>query len=139
MSRFAGTAPPTPRGLDRAGIVAVEEVGTPGKELQIRGFQAIDEHDHQGAVRVLIAVSQPDRLNRRVAVASRTVRQETALLVSPERRVEVFDPFGRTCPDHDAMTLRPRSLEEPRQSPLQRGRQKVVKADFGQTRLIQEQ
>ena len=59
MPSFAGTAPPPPRGLDRAGIVAVEEVGTPGKELQIRGFQAIDEHDHQGAVRVLIAMSQP--------------------------------------------------------------------------------
>src|ERR1700730_2651382 len=62
MSRFAGTAPPAPRGLDRARIVAVEEVGTTGKELQIRRFQAVDEHDHRSAVRVLIAMSQPDRL-----------------------------------------------------------------------------
>src|SRR5260370_11961336 len=136
MSRFAGTAPPAPRGLDRAGIVAVEEVGTTGKELQIRGFQAIDEHDHRSAVRVLIAMRQPDRLHRRVAVASRTVRQETALLVSPEHRVEVLDPFGRTCPDHDTLTLGPRSIEEPWQRSLHRGRRQVEKAASGTTSRI---
>jgi hypothetical protein len=120
---FAGTPPPAARRLDCVRVVAVKDIGAAGERLEILGFEAVDQNDHRSAVRVLGVMGQPDRLHPGIAVARRTVRQERGLLVRPQRRIEVFDPLGRSSPYDHSMTLRAGSLEELRQGPFQRHRQ----------------
>src|SRR5690348_15370100 len=63
--------------------------------------------------------------------------EERCLFEPPQCRIEMLDPFGRSCSDHNAITLRPCTIEESRQSPLERGRHQMVETDFGQVLLTQ--
>src|SRR5438094_1890857 len=71
-----GLTPALARRLDRHGIVAVEQIGAAGEGAEILGVGAIDQDQHRSLVRVFRLIAEPDRLARRVAVASRAVRQE---------------------------------------------------------------
>jgi hypothetical protein len=94
VPRLSRSAPSAPRRFDRTGVIAVEEIGAAGEGVEIRSFQPVDENQHRRAVRVPVAIGQPDRLQRRSAVARRTMRQERRLAIGPQRRIEMFDSFG---------------------------------------------
>jgi len=107
-------APTAPRRFDRAVIVAIKEVGAATKSVKIGGLQPIDENQRRGAVRVLVAIGQPDRLQRRVAVANRAMRQERCFVIGLQRGVQMFDALRRGGPNDDPMALRESPLEQPR-------------------------
>src|SRR5437667_2256062 len=50
MPGFTGAAPAAARRLDCVRVVAVEDIGTAGKRLEILGFETVDENDHRSAV-----------------------------------------------------------------------------------------
>src|ERR1700746_3351 len=131
MTGLVSAAPASARGLHRAGVVAVEQIDTARKGLEIPGFDTIDKHEQRSAVGVLAVVCQPNRLGCGIAVTGRTVRQERGLLIGPQYRVEMLAPLRRTCPDQDPMTKRPCPLEQPRQGAFERRRQEMVKPDLG--------
>ena len=111
MPRLAGATPAGTSGLDCPGIVAVKKIRASRIGSNVFGFNTIDKYQHRRAVRVLVAVTEPDRLHRGVPIARRTVRQEGCLVISPQCRVEVFDALQRSCFDDNPITLGPGPLE----------------------------
>ena len=83
MTSLAGAPPAAPGGLDRTGVVAVEKIGAPWIGPDVLGLDSVDEYQKRGAVGVLATVGEPDRLRGGIPVASRAVRQEGCLLISP--------------------------------------------------------
>ena len=71
MPGAAGAAPAAASRLDHVGIIAVEEVQAARVGPEVRGFDAVDEHQHRGAVGVFLTVRQPDRLQRGISNALR--------------------------------------------------------------------
>src|SRR5262252_377474 len=122
VSGFAGTAPAAARRLYGITVVAVEDIGAARERLEIPRFEAVDEDDHRGPVRVFVEMGQPDRLYRRIAVASRAMRQKGGVLIRPQRRIQMFDPFWRPGPDHRPMAVRARTFEKLGQGSLERHR-----------------
>jgi hypothetical protein len=74
MASLAGATPAGPSGLNRTGVVAVEKIRASRKRSEVLGFNSVDNYQERGAVGVLAAVSEPDRLHDGVSVTSRAVR-----------------------------------------------------------------
>src|SRR5437763_10678376 len=72
VSGLASAPPAYARRLDGRRVVAVEQIGGTGKSKKIRRLDPVHQHYHRRAVRVLVEMGQPDRLQLRVAVAGRT-------------------------------------------------------------------
>jgi hypothetical protein len=115
-----GLAPAAARRFDRRGVAAVEQVAAAGKGTEIVGLDPVHQYQHRRAVRVVVALRQPDRLRRGIAVAGGAVRQEARIVVGPQQRVEVLDPLGRGGAHDDPVILRPRALEKARQGAFER-------------------
>src|SRR5215471_2165887 len=94
VTGVAGPAPAATRCLHRSRVIAVEQIGTAGKGVKVSRFETIDKDDHRSAVRIFLQVSKPDRLNARIAVARRAVRQERGFLVGPQQSTQMLDAFG---------------------------------------------
>src|SRR5262249_32514689 len=118
-------------------VVAVEEIGATGKRLEVARFETVNDDKHRSPVRILFSMSEPDRLHSRRAIASRTVRQETRLVISPHRLVAMFYSVGRGCPDDEPVALGPCPLEQLWHGAFERGRAQVVEAYLGQARSLQ--
>jgi len=83
MTGLTGATPADPGGIDCSGVVAVEQIRAACVGPDVLRFNPIDKDQKRGAVGVLIAVSEPDRLCLGVPVANRAMRQEGGLLISP--------------------------------------------------------
>jgi len=112
VAGIAGAAPAAAGRFDHVGVVAVEEVEAACVGPQILGFDAVDEHQYRGAVGVFLTVRQPDRLQGRMAVGYRAVRQEGRFLVGPQRCAKIFGALDRPRPDDDPVALGEGPLEE---------------------------
>ena len=83
MTSRAGAPPAGPRGLNRTGIVAVEKISASWVGRDVLSLDSVDNYQKRGAVGVLTAVSEPDRLRSGIPVASRAMGQEGGLPISP--------------------------------------------------------
>ena len=110
---------------DQAGALEARHLGG-------GGAGAVDEHQHGGAVRVLLAERQVDRLPRGAAGGGGAVRQEGVVAPGPERGVEHRHAGLRAAAHDDAPAARRATISSSRrQVRLQRRGAQVVEADLG--------
>ena len=96
----------------------------------LAGFSAGKPDQHGRGVGVLKLGGQKDRLFHRIAVASRTMRKKTRVVVGPQPFVESGDHFLGRGAHEDASTLLQRTLEQRRQRLVDPSPFEMVKADL---------
>src|SRR5262245_11881321 len=92
--RLLGLPAPTCR-RDGAFIAAVEDLDRRAPSANVARGGAVGQDEHRRSVGVLLRRGQPDRLILGEAVAARTMRQEGAVVICPQRGIERLDPLGR--------------------------------------------
>ena len=133
MARGAIFLPALAGSGDYAFVIAVEDLENERPIVQFRRAGAVGQHEDLRAVRVAIGGGEPNGLILLEAVARTPMRQEPAIVVRPQRRIERLDAFLRTCDDDGAIASRENLLEQLRQRALESRRPQLIKADLGQS------
>src|ERR1700722_11248738 len=96
--------------------------------------RARQQHAQPGAIGIVVAGGEENRLRLRFAVACRTMGKEAFVRIGPQPLVERLDPFAGRRLDHSPQALSERLLEQRRQRLLRLAALQVIEADFGHQR-----
>src|SRR3546814_16688008 len=94
--------PASARRSDGLLVAAVEKLADQIEIPELPGTRAFGQEEYLRPVRVLVAVGEPDRLPVGMPVDLAAIRQETPVVVGPQVRLAMPEPFRPTGHAHGA-------------------------------------